>query len=141
MSAVIVLILRGVMAATLYLFLLTALIFFIKEMQQSIHQKESSFLPKITLQTDSSSPKPFTQSEILIGRDVSNDLQLMDEAISARHARIFYSGNHWMVEDFQSTNGTYLNNERIILPTTLLEGDILKCGKEIIKISFKNLLP
>lgn len=138
MSAVIVLILRGVMMIALYVFLLTALIFFFKEMQQSIRQKEAGLLPKITLQLGEATPKLFAQSEISIGRETLNDLQLTNEAISARHARIFFSGNHWMVEDFQSTNGTYLNDERIILPTTLLEGDIIKCGTEMIRISFIN---
>jgi len=74
--------------------------------------------------------------EIFIGRDPQNDLQLNDETISARHARIFLSNSLWMVEDSLSTNGTFLNNEKILSPTALVEDDIIRCGKINIRISF-----
>ena len=76
--------------------------------------------------------------EVLLGRDPQNDLQLQDETISARHARIFFSNNHWMLEDSLSTNGTYLNDEKILSPTALVENDIIRCGKIIIKVAFQK---
>ena len=81
--------------------------------------------------------RSFSQMEILIGRDPQNDLQLQDDTISARHARIFHSNNLWMVEDSQSTNGTFLNNEKILSPTALVEDDIIRCGKINISVSFQ----
>jgi pSer/pThr/pTyr-binding forkhead associated (FHA) protein len=43
-----------------------------------------------------------------------------------------------MVEDSQSTNGTFLNNEKILSPTALVEDDILRCGKINVRVSFNK---
>ena len=138
MSAIVVLGLRILMTASLYAFLVLALLFFLREMQHTIRQKESQHLPSIFLHADGLPVRSFSQMEILIGRDAQNDLQLQDDTISARHARIFNSNNLWMVEDSQSTNGTFLNNEKILSPTALVEDDILRCGKINVSISFNK---
>ena len=138
MSAVIVLILRVLMTVSLYAFLVIALFFFFREMQQTIRQKENQHIPGILLQSEGVPSKLFSQTEILIGRDPQNDLHLQDDTISARHARIFYSGNHWLVEDSCSTNGTYLNDERILSPTALVESDVIRCGKIMVRVAFQK---
>ena len=138
MSAGIVLILRVLMTVCLYAFLVISLFFFLREMQHTIRQKEHQHIPVIFLQVEGEPSKEFSQSEILIGRDPQSGLQLQDDAISARHARVFYSGNHWLAEDSQSTNGTYLNDERILSPTTLVENDVIRCGKIMIRVAFQK---
>lgn len=137
MSAVVVLVLRGLMTASLYAFLVLSLLFFLREMQHTIRQKENQHLPSIFLKPDELPIKSFSRMEILIGRDPQNDLQLQDDTISYRHARIFFSNNLWMLEDSQSTNGTFLNDEKILSPTALVENDIIRCGKIIIKVTFQ----
>ena len=127
------------MTASLYAFLVIALLFFLREMQHTIRQKENQQLPSIFLQRDQMPTESFSQLEILIGRDPLNDLQLKDDTISAKHARIFFSNNLWMVEDSNSTNGTFLNNEKIISPTALVENDVIRCGKIAIKVAFHKL--
>ena len=136
MSAVIVLILRILLTGCLYAFLILALVNFLREMRHTIQLKEHQQLPKINLLIENQPQKSFSQLEILIGRDPQNDLMLQDDTISARHARIFYSNNHWMAEDSQSTNGTFLNDEKILSPTALVENDILRCGKINICVNF-----
>ncbi len=138
MSAVIVLVLRILMTVCLYAFLVLSLFMFFREMQHTIRQKENQHIPEILLQTDGVPLKSFSQMEILIGRDPQNDLQLQDDTISSRHARIFFSNSHWMLEDSQSTNGTFLNDEKILSPTALVENDIIRCGKIIIRIAFQK---
>ena len=138
MSAVVVLLLRILMTVSLYAFLMLTLLFFLREMQHTIRQKENQHLPDIFLQADELPLKSYSQMEILIGRDLQNDLQLQDDAISARHARIFFSNNLWMLDDSQSTNGTYLNGEKILSPTALVENDIIRCGKVLIKVAFQK---
>jgi len=138
MSAVVVLVLRILMTVSLYAFLVLTLLFFLREMQHAIRQKENQHLPDIFLQADELPLKSYSQMEIMIGRDQQNDLQLQDDAISARHARIFFSNNLWMLEDSQSTNGTYVNDEKILSPTALVENDIIRCGKIIIKVTFQK---
>jgi hypothetical protein len=138
MSAIIVLILRILMTASLYAFLALVLLFFLREMQHTIRQKENQHLPDIFLQAVDAPVRSFSQMEINIGREAQNDLQLKDDTVSARHARIFYSNNLWMVEDSQSTNGTFLNNEKILSSTALVEDDIIRCGKITVSVSFKK---
>jgi len=138
MSAVVVLVLRILMTVSLYAFLVLTLLFFLREMQHTIRQKEIQHLPDIFLQADELPLKSYSQMEILIGRDLQNDLQLQDDTISARHARIFFSNNLWMLDDSQSTNGTYLNDEKILSPTALVENDIIRCGKVLIKVAFQK---
>ena len=138
MSAVIVLVLRILMTVCLYAFLVLTLLFFLREMQHTIRQKENQRIPGILLQTDGVPLKSFSQMEILIGRDPQNDLQLQDGTTSGRHARIFFSNRHWMLEDSQSTNGTFLNDEKILSPTALVENDIIRCGKINIKVAFQK---
>jgi len=138
MSAVVVLVLRILMTVSLYAFLVLTLLFFLREMQHAIRQKENQHLPDIFLQADALPLKSYSQMEILIGRDLQNDLQLQDDTISARHARIFFSNNLWMLDDSQSTNGTYLNDEKILSPTALVENDIIRCGKVLIKVAFQK---
>jgi hypothetical protein len=138
MSAVIVLVLRILMVVSLYAFLVMALFFFLKEMQHTIRQKENQHFPGIILQKDKEPSKSFSQMEVLLGRDPQNDVQLQDDTISARHARIYFSNNHWMLEDSLSTNGTYLNDEKILSPTVLVENDMIRCGKIIVKVAFQK---
>jgi len=138
MSAIVVFVLRILMTASLYAFLVVALLFFLREMQHTIRQKENQRIPDIFLHIEELPTRSFSQMEILIGRDPQNDLQLQDDTISARHARIFHSNNLWLVEDSQSTNGTFLNNEKILSSTVLVEDDIIQCGKINISVSFNK---
>lgn len=54
-----------------------------------------------------------TTDRLTIGRAQDNDLVLNDRGISGHHAVILREGNRFIVEDTDSTNGVYLNNERV----------------------------
>lgn len=79
----------------------------------------------------------FRTSEVIIGRDEGCDYRIPDETISSRHTRLSYHHSQWWVEDLQSTNGTYLNDERIYTSTVVISGDDLRCGKVNLKIIIK----
>ena len=70
----------------------------------------------------------FFQAEITIGRDPNCDLPIMDEAISAHHARVSYHHSQWWLEDLNSTNGTFMGKSKVAIPTVLIPGDQFKCG-------------
>lgn len=63
---------------------------------------------------------PFTDSRFRlqpertrIGRDPENDVVLNEADVSLEHARILRSGGEWRVVDPGSTNGTFINGERV----------------------------
>lgn len=68
------------------------------------------------------SKTPFT-----LGRQPENDLVLLDNRISRRHARIVEDGQDWVLEDAASRHGTYVNGERIEL-CRLKDGDLINLG-------------
>ena len=68
-----------------------------------------------------------------IGRDAQNDLALPDDPkVSHQHARIRQEGHTYVVEDLQSTNGTFLEREsevtRITSPQQLRSHDVIRVG-------------
>jgi pSer/pThr/pTyr-binding forkhead associated (FHA) protein len=136
MTAIIVLVLRILLTVCLYAFLIIALVFLYRELQQSNHLKEDEQIKNIILNLEGEPAKYFAQNEILIGKDPQNDLQLIDKTVSNKQSRIFFSSDQWMIEDSQSENGTYLNDQRILIPTPLKENDLIRFGNTEIRITF-----
>ncbi|MGB7159408.1 MAG: FHA domain-containing protein, partial [Tepidisphaeraceae bacterium] len=62
-------------------------------------------------------------------------LQLADRKVSKRHARLRCDGGDWYIEDMGSTNGTYVNGNRVDRPRRVSEGDKLELGATVMVIS------
>ncbi|MBI3185097.1 MAG: FHA domain-containing protein [Myxococcales bacterium] len=58
-------------------------------------------------------------AEATIGRSDGNDIVLAEGGVSRRHARLFVEGGKLLVEDAGSSNGTFVDGERIARPTPL----------------------
>ena len=58
-----------------------------------------------------------------IGRAPDCDIVIPDRQVSRRHARLIESPDGFLLEDLASKNGTYINGQRITLPTLLRDGD------------------
>lgn len=88
---------------------------------------------KLILDEDTTSPKEFelARSEIIIGRDPGVDLTIPSVAVSRRHARLTREGDAYMLEDLGSSNGTYLNGERLTARRPLTSGDKIRFGKAV----------
>lgn len=67
-----------------------------------------------------------TGDRLVIGRKGA-DLEIDDKAISRRHAEIFQQSGAWWIRDLDSTNGTFLNNEKIA-ETELQHLDEIRVG-------------
>jgi pSer/pThr/pTyr-binding forkhead associated (FHA) protein len=63
-----------------------------------------------------------------LGRAVECDIVIASKSVSRQHTRLRLDGRRWFVDDLGSTNGTYLNGERVIRSQVLLDGDSLKVG-------------
>lgn len=65
---------------------------------------------------------------VLIGRDPSCDIVITRGLPSRHHARFSFRDDQWLVEDLNSTNGTFVNNRRIARPTPVSAGDTVRFG-------------
>lgn len=61
-----------------------------------------------------------------LGRWPDNDIVLPDRMVSRHHAQIRKVGSQFLLEDLESTNGTYVNGERITGPYVLQDGDVVQ---------------
>lgn len=77
---------------------------------------------------------PLGSSAILIGRAPSCTVVLDDDYSSTRHARIFPQGDSWIVEDLNSTNGTFLGSNRLTQPTVLPIDTPVRIGQNSIEL-------
>ena len=64
-----------------------------------------------------------------IGRDASCDIRPDDSYLSQFHAKLYANDGVWYVEDLGSTNGTYLNQNRLTGPVEIHAGDTLRVGE------------
>jgi pSer/pThr/pTyr-binding forkhead associated (FHA) protein len=73
-------------------------------------------------------------SGVLLGRNPECTLVLDDDFASGRHARIFRRDGGWFVEDLGSTNGTFLESNRLTEPQPVEVGSTLRIGKTIFEL-------
>ncbi len=71
--------------------------------------------------------------EIIIGRSSDLDMVLVEDMVSRKHAKIATTGGQVIIQDLGSTNGTFVNGEKI-KKVRLKEGDRILIGTSIIKL-------
>ncbi|MEY2934236.1 MAG: hypothetical protein RL033_4985 [Pseudomonadota bacterium] len=76
----------------------------------------------------------FEQTEVSVGRVRGNDLVLSKGNVSKRHARLTQKDGRFVVVDQNSTNGTYVNRQRIVQATIVREGDRIYIGDFVLRI-------
>lgn len=74
---------------------------------------------------------PLDKNEVFLGRDLNNDIVINDPEISRRHSRLFLQGNSYVLEDMGSTNGTFVNGQRLMGPHVLRPGDVVTFGERL----------
>jgi len=76
----------------------------------------------------------FDKGEVTIGRRPTNDIVLPKANVSPLHARIAAKDGRAIIVDLQSTNGTYVNGDRITKPTLLEGSDRLQIGDFVLAV-------
>lgn len=69
---------------------------------------------------------------VTIGRQPDNQLRIDNPAVSGHHAKVYREGDHYVLQDIESFNGTYVNNQRI-KEIVLKDGDKALIGKHTIE--------
>jgi hypothetical protein len=67
-----------------------------------------------------------------IGRDMNNDVVINDAEVSRNHGRLTSQSGGYLIEDLASTNGTFVNGQRLIGPKLLNPGDVVGLGETIV---------
>jgi pSer/pThr/pTyr-binding forkhead associated (FHA) protein len=75
-----------------------------------------------------------TDQQITIGRANDATLVLSDDYASSRHARLFPQNGQWIVEDLGSTNGTYLDRQKVTQPMPVPAGVPIRIGKTVLEL-------
>lgn len=71
---------------------------------------------------------PLGHDEITIGRSSDSAIIIRDDYTSTHHARLMLWNGRWMIQDLDSTNGTFLNGSRVTVPTPIPLGATVKVG-------------
>ena len=74
---------------------------------------------------------PLTRETLTIGRDITNDIVINDPEVSRHHSRLVRTPSGYTVEDLRSTNGTFVNRQRLSGAYQLGSGDLIGLGETV----------
>ncbi len=78
------------------------------------------------------------QETLLIGRDINSHIVINDVEISRKHTQLRMQSGEYVIEDLGSTNGTFVNNQRLMGPHLLKNGEIITLGDNV-QLAFEQL--
>ncbi len=70
----------------------------------------------------------------MLGRAAENAVRVVDETVSAYHARMWYQSGQWWLEDLGSRNGTRVNDVAVEQPLVLAYGDHVCIGRVCLEL-------
>jgi pSer/pThr/pTyr-binding forkhead associated (FHA) protein len=73
-------------------------------------------------------------ASMTVGRAPECEIRLDDTYASQQHARLYARNEHWFVEDLGSTNGTFVNDQRLAAPAMLQPGDKVRVGQTVMEL-------
>jgi hypothetical protein len=77
---------------------------------------------------------------ITLGRDITNDIVINDPEVSRHHCRMTRGGGGYTLEDLGSTNGTFVNGQRLTGARPLAGGDMVGLG-ETVTLGYESTIP
>jgi hypothetical protein len=84
---------------------------------------------------DGAKPRTFKlATSMIVGRAPECDIKVDDTYASQQHARLFGRQGGWYVEDLGSTNGTFVNDQRLAAPALVQPGDKIRVGTTMLEL-------
>jgi pSer/pThr/pTyr-binding forkhead associated (FHA) protein len=84
---------------------------------------------------DGARPRTFKlAASMLVGRAPECEIRVADTYASQQHARLFGRQGAWYVEDLGSTNGTFVNDQRLAAPAMVQPGDAIRVGTTVLEL-------
>ncbi len=74
-----------------------------------------------------------TKETMILGRDLAADISIGETSISRKHTEFSITPQGISVKDLGSTNGTFLNDQKVEGENILTDGDLIRCGNTIVK--------
>jgi pSer/pThr/pTyr-binding forkhead associated (FHA) protein len=140
---ILLLVLRVLLAISLYVFLAAVLIMVWRDLRQTTAGRETIRRSGqlIVLQTADEAIEVGTafplQVITSIGRSSSNTITISDNYASSQHALLSWRESQWWLEDQGSRNGTLLNDTRVTEPTIVSTGDVIHVGHTQLKLELE----
>ena len=133
--ALLLLVVRVLLAILLYGFLGLLLTYLYRDMQAAEKASQFSGPAKLDLMQGGRVVESFPLARVsTLGRAVSNTICLDDVTVSAHHAQISYSQDGWWVQDLGSSNGTEVNGVQISTRVPVTEGDEIQVGNSRLEL-------
>ena len=74
---------------------------------------------------------PLEGDVITIGREAENGIVINDAEVSRKHTQFVFQGGKYIITDLGSTNGTFVNGERLTGQHVLVPGEVISLGEQI----------
>ena len=126
-------VLRLSFLALLYLFLFFLVRMLWRDLRSAVVTASRPLGRLVVVAGGDGAPAPGTSFSLdavnSLGRDVNNSVVVDDAFASAEHALLSFRGRAWYVEDLGSTNGTYVNGQRVDGVASVGFGDEIQVGQ------------
>jgi pSer/pThr/pTyr-binding forkhead associated (FHA) protein len=80
-------------------------------------------------------------TDCTLGRGDDVDIRIRDRAVSRRHARLYRDGKHSVLTPLSSTNGVFINGEKLTAPRRLNDGDLVEVGQTMLRFESSERSP
>ena len=132
-AVAIVWILRLTFLVLLYAVLVGVTRVLLRDLRAAAREPDSALGRLVVIASEVAEPRSATVFDLdavaTVGRDVNNTIVVDDPFASAEHAVLSFRGRVWYLQDLASTNGTYLNGQRLDGLAALAYGDELQVGR------------
>ena len=131
-------ILRLSFLALLFLFLYAVARVLVRDLRRAEREQRSELGRLVVVAAQGEAPRPGAVFPLdvvtTIGRAASNTVVVDDQFASNEHAMLTFRGRAWYLEDLGSTNGTYVQGERIEEPVAIGFGDEFSVGRARLRL-------